>query len=61
MTQQNRKLLESLETKYIALLDVVGDIARIEMGNASQTNSLAAYIAEHQQNIQLKAQMLRGN
>ena len=61
MTQQNKKLLEALETKYIALLGVVSDIARIEMGDASETNTLAAYIADHQHNIQLKAQTLRGN
>ena len=46
LTPQNRKLLDSLETKYVTLLAVVSDIARIEMGDAAATSDLEKHISE---------------
>lgn len=59
LTIQNKKLLDALEAKYVTLLAVVADIAKIEMGNAATTNTLERYITEQQQDIELAASVLR--
>ena len=51
LTDQNRELLEALETKFVTMLGMVNDIARIDMGDAPEQNELEKYILSQQQEI----------
>lgn len=51
LTDQNRALLEVLEAKYVAMLGVVSDIVRCDMGDTPEQAELGKYILNQQQGI----------
>ena len=60
LSAQSAKLLDALESKYIAMLDMVSDIARIELSGASEQTELENKILKRRQEIREAALALRG-
>ncbi len=60
MNDQSKNLLEVMEAKYAAMLDIVNDIAMIHMRDTPERAGLQNYIFLQRQEIHAAASKLNG-
>lgn len=58
LTNNSKALLEALEAKYLSMLDMVNDIARINIKDAQVRADMEIFIHMHQQKIHEAANKL---